>query len=239
MDLHKDKIAFLLYGEYRTFDVSNKFWDFKENSNIDFYFSTWNYSFQGNDKLNINHKENISSNSITKYFEKNIPFINIMDLQIEMNNYSVKHEKYLTFCEKAVPIHLRYLQKMLGNKWYDYIILSRPDVIFNNLKSLKKYNKEDNEILIPHGSISEEIVHDLFFCGNNKVMNDFINKSIDYNNWGHEFIHYLYTNDKFKFKEVFNFNVNIVRPNCRQVENLDTQQIYKLGKLFDKEKEMI
>ena len=147
MNLDKDRIAILLYGEYRTFDIVNTFWNFKENQNIDFYFSTWNFSYQGNDELKIDYKEKITTNSFTKYFKQNIPFLNIMDLETEMGNYNCKHEKYIKYNEKAVPIHLGYFLEMMDTTSYDYIVLTRPDVFFD-LNNLQKFSLKEIEYSI-------------------------------------------------------------------------------------------
>ena len=216
MNLDKDRIAILLYGEYRTFDVVNTFWDFKENQNIDFYFSTWNFSHQGNDELNIHHKEKITTNSFTKYFKQNIPFLNIMDLETEMDNYDCKHEKYITHREKGVPIHLRSLLKMMDTTSYDYIVLSRLDVYFD-LNLLETLSLKQDEIGASSSITTNDIIHDLFFYGNGNIMHEFIRKACEYNHWGHACIGYFNDNKIFKFKSV-NANSVIVRPNCRDIK---------------------
>ncbi len=243
MDLDKDRIAILLYGEYRTFDVVNTFWDFKENQNIDFYFSTWNFSYQGNDELNIHHKEKITTNSFTKYFKQNIPFLNIMDLETEMSAFNCTHEKYIKYDEKGVPIHLRHLLEMMDMTSYDYIVLTRPDVFFN-LSNAHKFTLKEDEIGVnsplptqldnqPYAQI--DIIHDLFFYGRGNIMHEFIRKAKNYNQWGHECIKDFYISKTFKFKEVILDSV-IVRPNCRNVDNLTLTEIRRLGYEFNKEK---
>tara|TARA_B100000900_G_scaffold214182_1_gene181399 strand:- start:767 stop:1510 length:744 start_codon:yes stop_codon:yes gene_type:complete len=233
MNLDKDSIAILLYGEYRTFDVVNTFWDFKENQNIDFYFSTWNFSYQGNDELKIDYKEKITTNSFTKYFKENIPFLNIMDLETEMGMYNCKHEKYIKYHEKAVPIHLRHFLEMMDTTSYDYIVLTRPDVFFD-LNNLHKLSLEENEIGVD-SSLTNDIIHDLFVCGRGNIMYEFIRKAKNYNQWGHECLKDFYDNKTFKFKSV-NASSVIVRPNCRNVDNLRYDKIMKLKDEFNKEK---
>ena len=234
MDLDKDRIAILFYGEYRTFDVTNTLWGFKENQNIDFYFSTWNFSYQGNDELKIYYKEKITTNSFTKYFKRNIPFLNIIDLETEMGNYNCTYEKYIKCGDKGVPIHLRYLLEMKDTTSYDYIVLTRPDVYFD-LNNLQNFSLNEGEIGVDSVITPNEIIHDLFFYGRGNIMHEFIRKAKNYNKWGHECIQEFHDNKIFKFKSV-NASSVIVRPNCRNVDNLTYDKIMELKDEFNKEK---
>jgi len=234
MDLNKDRIAILLYGEYRTFDIVNTFWEFKENKNIDFYFSTWNFSYQGNDELKIDYKEKITTNSLNKYFKRNIPFVNIMDMEKKMDNYDCKHEKYIPHHEKGVPIHLRSLLKMMDTTSYDYIVLSRLDVYFDS-NLLKNFSLKEDEIGAASSITTNDIIHDLFFYGKGNIMYEFIRKACEYNHWGHGCIQEFHDNKTFKFKSV-NANPVIVRPNCRNVDNLTYDKIMGLKDEYNKEK---
>jgi hypothetical protein len=122
---------------------------------------------------------------------------------------------------------------MMDTTSYDYIVLTRPDVFFD-LNNLHKLSLEENEIGVD-SSLTNDIIHDLFVYGRGNIMHEFIRKAKNYNQWGHECLKDFYDNKTFKFKSV-NASSVIVRPNCRNVDNLRYDKIMKLKDEFNKEK---
>lgn len=61
------RIAVLVSGDYREFEIAHKSWEFINNPNVDFYFSVWKHTTQCNKKLNIHIKETVNKNTIRKF----------------------------------------------------------------------------------------------------------------------------------------------------------------------------
>ena len=61
------KVAVLVYGMLREFDTAVKTWNFLNHPDFDFYFSTWSESYQINKNLNIDIREEITEDMITKH----------------------------------------------------------------------------------------------------------------------------------------------------------------------------
>ncbi len=119
--MNDKKIAVLISGEYREFEIAHKSWEFINNPNVDFYFSTWEVSTQKNDKLGIQVKENITESVIRKYLPncKNIDIgsSSLLKMVNKTNNQRMVN-RWLKSIEmvEASGIH------------YDICIVIRPDL---------------------------------------------------------------------------------------------------------------
>lgn len=163
------KLAVLVYGMYREFDIAVKSWDFINNIDSDVYFSTWNKSSQKNLRLNISVNEDVNEERIKTHIPNAITSIQSEDGFMELTNPQklIYHWKN---CLKMV--------KESGNK-YDSIMLTRPDtykVISEPHQRLFKYNKPNTiygleKILFNNG---EPFIQDIFFIGNFDVMSNLI-----------------------------------------------------------------
>jgi|LakMenE01Jun11ns_1017448.scaffolds.fasta_scaffold9957643_8 hypothetical protein len=163
------KLAVLVYGMYREFDIAVKSWDFLNNIDSDVYFSTWNKSTQKNIRLSINVDEEVTEERIKKH----IPNV-ITSVQSEDNF------KELTNPQKLI-YHWKNCLKMVkdSGKEYDLIMLTRPDnykVISEPYERLFKYNKPNTiyglEKIIFNNN--EPFIQDIFFIGNFHVMSNLI-----------------------------------------------------------------
>ena len=235
----ESKIAVLVCGEYRTFDiaVTHSWNQFKNSPNFKIYFSTWDYSYQGNNLLNIHYKENINNDSIKKYFNKDV-YVNVMNLQDEMSKFNIVHDMYLSHGESALPIHLKKILKNVDFNEFDYIVLTRPDLFISDINMDLDYH--DDIIYTPMGGVSSDIMMDTFFMGKCSTMINFIDTIILNNSLTHELLKKLDTNKLFKFKEIDLFGVEIIRPNCRNIsEPLTLKMLNRKFKEYDMEKELL
>ena len=62
------KMAVLINGEFREFDIAIKSWKFINEIDCDIYVSTWDKTIQINKKLNIHIEEDITEDNIKKHF---------------------------------------------------------------------------------------------------------------------------------------------------------------------------
>lgn len=129
------KIAILIAGEFREFEICIKSWTFKNWDNVDFYFSTWNISREINLKLGINLHEDVTIEKIQKH-------IKVVDYAIDPTKLLLKNTYYMLDRWKR---GLKLIQD--SNIFYDVIIIIRPDLYLNfNDNLLKTFikNIKDN-----------------------------------------------------------------------------------------------
>ena len=114
------KIAVLVYGMYREFDIAVKSWEVLNNFDCDFYFSTWNKSKQVNENLGYRREFNVNENMILKHYPN--ATIDILD---EINYIGLSNSEKMIF-------HWRNCLSLLNepNENYDYILLLRFDDYF-------------------------------------------------------------------------------------------------------------
>lgn len=130
------KIAILITGEYRTFDICRKSLLFLNDPNVDVYVSTWNKTTYLNPKINLRKTEDVSLERIHRTLNRSAV------IKIEDADSFPKEKKY-----NSRMIH-RWKQgiALIENSGvsYDYIVVTRPDILFNNtfpcnLNKIEKY----------------------------------------------------------------------------------------------------
>jgi len=239
-----DKVAVLVCGEYRTFDVAvAPTWKkFNKLPNFNLYFSTWNHSYQGNDLLDIHYRQDITEDSIKMYFDKNV-YVNIMNLETELSGENISHSKYLLGADLAMSIHLQNLLTKITSdetEW-DYIIITRPDLLISNIDTNFTFNNDI--IYTPINSIMKEIICDTFFMGKRDVMFDFIKHIIKTHSYEHAKIKELQINKTFQFEELPTIETQIIRPNSRnhigKYDKLSMRLAQTLFNEYDLEKSQI
>lgn len=163
------KIAVLVCGMYREFDIAVKSWNFIHELECDVYFSTWNKSKQKNSKLGIVVDEDINEDRIKNH----IPNATISILNDENYNHLRNPEKLI--------FHWKRCLEMIENNQvkYDMIILTRPDnyTIFGmGSDEILKYNKKDR--IYGLEEIKNEgygmFIQDIFFMGDYEIMSNLI-----------------------------------------------------------------
>lgn len=223
------KIAVLVYGMYREFDIAFKSWNFLEKFDCDVYFSTWTRSKQKNNRLGIVIDETIDINRI---LEK-IPNAKIA---IEDDVYSHLHN-----AEKMI-FHWKKCLNMVENSNinYDYLILTRPDnfTIFNlNENDLIQNFAEDkiyglDQIIKNNDDL---FVQDIFFIGKFNTMIKLIKnipEKIDVNE-NNGSIHFHLSKhillNGLSVEKIPNLVVVTVRANARDLKgsNIDVNKIFE------------
>lgn len=172
--LNNKKMAILVGGMYREFDNAHKSWNFLKYDNTDFYISTWNKTYETNNRLLTNIFEDVTKDRIKRY----IPNANIkisVDLNIE-NGQSYYIRKLI--------YHWKTLIMMVNNsgKKYDIAILTRPDlyikeninlVDFINTMSYDKVYSLTNMCVLPEYPFI--YTNDCFFIANFNQIERMIN----------------------------------------------------------------
>lgn len=150
-----NKIAVLISGEYRTFDIAITTMPFLQEENVDVYFSTWNQSEQVFPELDLNIVEPITSARIKAALAPKVPKGISLD----------KHEKYdgsYRYNTKMIDRWQRGLNLIKCSKvQYDYIVVMRPDVAFMYLGRNKHFFRSLNDF---HDQINPDV---LYTCWNN------------------------------------------------------------------------
>jgi hypothetical protein len=167
------KIALLIAGELREFQVAKNFWPFLNIPNLDIYMSTWSTSIKDDPVNNEKITEVVDRDSL----EKSLNFKKII---IE----DLPHAS-------AVGIHL-YLYKIRGlievvvaeNIEYDIVIVIRPDLIFTLFPSYDLVNhivdnvKHDNIIhtITNNWKIADtKLTTDVLYIGTLNTFKKFLN----------------------------------------------------------------
>jgi len=125
--LKSKKIAILVGGMYREFDVAHKSWSFLNHQDSDFFISTWNKTFEINEKLNTHIQEDVDESRIKTH----LPNANIK-ISEDTTNF--------TYIYKLI-YHWKTLVNMVkksGNK-YDIAILTRPDFCIKENINLNEF----------------------------------------------------------------------------------------------------
>lgn len=155
------RLAVLISGEYREFEIAVKSWDFLKY-NPDCYFSTWNTTSEFNSKLNININETVTEERIRKYLPNAIVKIEDQDNFGLIFNYEKMIYKWMSVIKLMVD----------SGKQYDAVILIRPDIfICYDTNKFEDFivNMEDDLLygLNPANKITT-FMQDLMFCGKQK-----------------------------------------------------------------------
>lgn len=163
----KNKIAVLVCGQFREFNVAVKSWGLFFDLNCDFYFSTWNKSSQSKFKwptyLN-NVESEVTKEMITDKISNAIVSI--------LNEDKYNHIHKIT--DKQI-LHWKNALKMCCDSVveYDVIIVMRPDMFFDFF-DLKRYvdNLKNQEIKTNNSPLN--FFDDTFFMGKFDTIKTFI-----------------------------------------------------------------
>jgi hypothetical protein len=173
------KIAVLVGGEYRYLDIAIKSWKGIINYGCDFYVSTWDTA-KPKDKYGIlQNNITITKNMITDLIPTAI--ISVLDNSERELLHNISFHNTI-----KQLYHWKNLIKIMDNKFYDILIVIRPDIFLNNALFNFDFlvNNIDNDKLysstfVPSAKIKEfnnYLFNDCFFLGNQNVVKEFINK---------------------------------------------------------------
>lgn len=121
MQQNQLKVAVLISGDYRTFDVCRQTMEIINDPSVDVYFSTWSTTTFELLRYGLKHTREITQSHIVSILNR--------PATIAVEDYSVKYARY-----NCNMIH-RWkeginLIKQSGIK-YDYVVVLRPDLFFD------------------------------------------------------------------------------------------------------------
>ena len=160
------KLAVLIYGMYREFDIAIKSWNFLNHIDNDVYFSTWDRSAQRNKRLNITIDEEVTHSRILKH----VPTATV---NIEPDVLSLSNPQKMIYHWKQC---LRMMKE--SGKEYDLVMLTRPDSfkVINDYKTIYKCNTPNvlyglEELLDTEAG---PFIQDVFFLGDTQTVSNLI-----------------------------------------------------------------
>lgn len=174
---HEKKVAVLVGGQYRHFDIAVKSWKSLIDYGCDFYFSTWDTT-QLKTHLTPDYSEDriiVTENMITDY----IPNANIR-ISIESQEPPEVKGNGL-----KMLAHWKKLVNMVRGKDYDILIVTRSDIFFNPeiafdfFFKTKPLNKDTlyGKTFIPlesNDKYENHLFDDVFFMGYSSIVEKFI-----------------------------------------------------------------
>jgi tRNA A-37 threonylcarbamoyl transferase component Bud32 len=228
--MNEKRIAVLVSGEYREFEIAHKSWEFINNPNVDFYFSTWEISKQKNPKLGIGVKENITEHDIRKYLP-NCRNIDIgSELKLRISNK--------TNGQRMVNRWIKSIEMVQASGIdYDICIIIRPDLFLTYDSSLFYEwldTIEDNCIYtLSDLSTLEYFVQDLILISSRKSITNLLKLPVsdlreqkDIHQWlGKELIKIFHQIRQITGIKCSDFS--IVRPNSRNKPDINLTTIKK------------
>lgn len=216
------KLAVLVYGMYREFDIAVKSWNFLNDIDSELYFSTWNKSIQKNKKLGIIVDEVVTEERIKKHIPSAITSVQSEDSFMGLSN------------SQKLIYHWKNCLKMVrdsGNH-YDLIMLTRPDnytVIGEPHQKLFEYNKANTVYGLEKITIinNEPFIQDIFFIGNFNVISNLIdtiptNVTLIHQDLSKHILSLGYTVDA-----VERINVVTIRSNVRGMKEINLKNIFE------------
>lgn len=118
------KVAVLISGEYRTFAIARNTMAFLDDPEIDVYFSTWDTTIYSLPKLRLKIIESVSHNRIQAALGRPAKIL------IENQSQFKRTDRYNN---QMIHRWLAGFQLIKDSGIsYDYVIIIRPDLIFNN-----------------------------------------------------------------------------------------------------------
>lgn len=237
------KIAVIIYGMYREFDIAVKSWKFLNDSDFDFYFSTWSKSIQKCESLGYDLNEDITSEMISKHIPNAvIDVVNEDNVEFDFNGLGpglINSTKMIYHWKNGLK-----LIKESG-KEYDLIVLMRPDsyMMLNDdgIKKLKECSLDDRIYgcnFIHITGLKHYFLVDTFFCGtfhNISKLIDTLPNKITFNIHTELAKHILSLG--LYVDAVSEFNSVVVRPNVREFEKSDVlnlEVLLKCLRIWDK-----
>ena len=220
------KIAVLISGQYREFEIAVQSWKFiPKGSDVDFYMATWNISYDeiydGKSTPDENGIQHITIERIEKV-------INLRDFRILPEVEGNTITRYTSLIKNSLQMLIN------SNIKYDVVMIMRPDLwvgsSLNNSLILLLQNKMINNILygasLHYGYMNMPEVRDCFWLGNQITMLKFLNLPTPSNyEFGTEkILGQFYIDNNLKSNLIPDVNAcYIVRSNCRNIENLTTE----------------
>lgn len=203
------KIAVLVYGQYRMFDIAVKTWDFRFHLDCDFYFTTWKKTIYDSERYE--HKK-YHVDVTEDMFQKHIPDSKVCIL----NESDFFDETTITYKTPVKMIfHMKNGLKMINDsgKKYDYLMTIRPDIYLDIRCDLYTKNKKDRiyGLTTMFDVNGEYDANDMFFFGDFNVLSKVIRTMPNYITCPHKSIPTNIDNLGL-FLEPLDMNATTVRP---------------------------
>ena len=117
------RIAVLISGEYRKFDVTRPTMTFLNEENVDVYISTWDKTIFSNKRINLNVAEDVTEERIIKDLGRpaTIKIDSHRLIEVDPKYNSKMIDRWLTGFNLIKSSNIKY----------DYVIVMRPDLIFD------------------------------------------------------------------------------------------------------------
>lgn len=217
------RIAVLITGEYREFEIAHKSWPFLKWPDVDFYLSTWSITKELNSRMKINISETVSIERVKEY-------INVVNWDI-----SQPKTDYLTQQKMIDRWHAGLKLINDSGNTYDAVIIIRPDLYLdideNILKEFLRTLKS-NCIYCHTGGIkvTNSIQDQILFGTQDSVtrLNHIDHSEIF--DWQIN-IHWFLAKQFIKlFDDIINIpfsKFSIVRSNCRDLSNISFDLVKK------------
>lgn len=174
------KVAILVFGQYGEFDTAVNFWDFKDRTDCDFYFSTWNRTSKFHEEYNSDFNREVSIPMITNYIPNAVVHLGD-ETYYNQARYGIKDYDIGPTQEKIIYHWKTCLNAVkMSGKQYDHILLIRPDMIYKFKFPFDDFfNFNENNKIYNHtwGIVNGEkgpYVNDTFFFGNFETMSRMI-----------------------------------------------------------------
>lgn len=204
------KVAVLVFGVYREFDIAVKSWEFLNELDCDVYFSTWDKSFQENKNMNITIDEVITEDKIRNHIPNaTIDILNEQDFP------------HLNTSTKKMINHMKNSLRLMkeSGKYYDQIMMVRPDAFikvffpFSKFETLKEKDRIYGCEWIQLVGKDWYTMDDTFLFGDCEVITKFIEGLPLDTVVHHGFV--MYTISLGLYVQKIELGSSIVRPNCR------------------------
>ena len=235
--LFKDmRLAVLIYGQYRQFDIAYTSWGFLNELDCDVYVSSWDKSVEILESMGINVSLNVTEEMFTRFIPKaKVEILNESDYPLTENNLFLPR----------MHIHWRNLCRMLkeSQQRYDTVILLRTDLFLTIcFPSTELYTLNEPNTLYGFSEIemvdNDLFCNDVFFCGNQDIMMSFMDtlpNDCDYHTKLAKHIQDSGIHLKVPYGTDY-FRYAFVRPNCRAIPTVDLNEfiIFSLWEIYNR-----
>ena len=215
------KVAVLVYGMTRELDIAIKTWNFANHPDFDFYFTTWAESYQINENLGIDIREEITEETIKKH----IPSAKVSIL----HESDFRFEGDIVYQNDKLIFHQKRGLKMIEESGikYDILMLTRSDnykTMYFGPERFFEFNAKDRiygQTAIYISNLETFFMQDYFFIGDFEVMSTIIKAYPDSLSSNiHNFLAHQILRLGYFVEEIKKFDVCLARPNLRGIENI-------------------
>lgn len=236
------KIAVLISGAFREFEIAHKSWKFLDNPDVDVYFSTWQTSSQHNNKLNIHVTETVTDYNIRRL----IPNCKGVDIGSNIAcKISCKNNNH-----RMINRWIAGIKLIEGsNIKYDICIIIRPDLyltyntdiahFYEWINQINELNEDCIYTFTPDTTL-KYFIQDVIILGKyknivklkNLPVNELHNNVVDIHYWLAQELPKIFRYTSKQIKEIR--EVTVTRPNSRNKPHIGFAIVKKDSKKWYK-----